>query len=79
MGTFPSTHTKQVFDELSCSEVPVINPHIPVLVRFMLEVAANRQFDGLVRERAKNLVVVIIQVRVRTRVFLGVGLIVTAL
>ncbi len=53
----------QVFDELSCSEVPVINPHIPVLVRFMLEVAANRQFDGLVRERAKNLVVVIIQVR----------------
>lgn len=55
----------EVFDELCSSEVPVINPHIPVLMRFMLEVASNTNLEMHVRERAKNLVCIVVQVRVK--------------
>jgi hypothetical protein len=53
----------EVFDELCSSDVPVINPHIPDLIRFMLQVASNTNLDMQIRERAKDLVVLVIQVK----------------
>ena len=50
----------EVFDELTTSEVPVINPHIPLLVRFMLSRCVDKNLGILFRSRARNLICLII-------------------
>lgn len=44
----------EVFDTFAESPVPILTPHVPLLVKLMIEVAASKKIDINIREKAST-------------------------